>query len=100
MKKDDERLLVDFNQKAQMLFNMAYRNFRLATKKLDRQLDENVFQLQVEKFSVTLKHQLKKIAYDILTISRTSTKMNQFNKQLQETIDIYMKEFRQKIRSL
>jgi len=61
-----EHLLADFAIKAQNLFMSTYEQFRLSVKKLDRQTDENVFQLQLGKYVATLRSQLENIAFELL----------------------------------
>jgi len=95
-----EQLSVDFTVQAQKLFMSTYEKFRQSTKNLDRQRDENVFQLQVEKFMATLKLQLEGIAHDLLMKSKTLKNIDHCNSLLRDMIMIYLKEFIQKTRSL
>lgn len=95
-----DQLSVDFTVQAQKLFTTAYERFRLTTKRLDRQRDENVFQLQVEKFLATLKFQLENTAHELLMKNKALINTNHCNKLLRDMITIYLKEFIQKTRSL
>lgn len=95
-----EQLLVDFSVQAQKLFVSTYEKFRLSTKKLDRQRDENVFQLQVEKFMATLKLQLESVAHELLIKNKSLKNTDHCNRLLRDSITIYLKEFMQKARLL
>ena len=95
-----EQLSVDFSLHAQKLFISYYEKFRLSTKKLDRQRDENVFQLQVEKYMMTLKLQLENIAQELLKKSERIKNIDNCNNLLRSKINIYLKEFRQKTQLL
>lgn len=96
MNKEYEQLSIEFTSKAQKLFVFTYDKFRETTKKLDRQTDENVFQLQLAKFSATLKVQLEQIAYEILQSNKTLKDIKQANQVLKDKISVYLVEFRQK----
>ena len=100
MDRGIEQLSVDFTIKAQMLFISTYEKFRLSTKKLDRQKDENVFQLQLGKYLNSLRSQLESTAYELLTRNKTIKNIGHCNKFLGDKIAIYLREFRQKARLL
>ena len=95
-----EQLSVDFNVQAQKLFMSTYENFRMCTRKLDRQGDENVFQLQVEKYMTTLKLQLESVAHELLKKYKGIKNIDHCNNLLTDKISIYLREFRQKARLL
>jgi len=100
MESGFENISVDFSLKAQKLFTLNYENFRVTTKNLDRQKDENVFQLQLEKFMRTLRLQLENVANDLLSKNKAIKDIDRCNQLLRDNINIYLKEFRQKARSL
>lgn len=95
-----EQLSVDFSTKAQKLFTSTYERFRLSTKKLDRQKDENVFQLQLGKYLNTLKSELDSLASELLNRNASIKNIDYCNKVLKDNISIYLREFRQKARLL
>lgn len=95
-----EQLSNDFTVKAQRLFISTYENFRLSTKDLDRQKDENVFQLQLGKYLNTLKSQLENIARELLAGNKAIKNIDHFNKLLNDNITMYLREFRQKAQLL
>ena len=99
MDRGFEQLSVDFTVQAQKLFMSTYENFRQSIKKLDRQRNENVFQLQVEKFTVTLKLQLESIAHEMLMKNKTISNIDHCNKLMRDKITMYLNEFIQKTRS-
>ena len=100
MEREFEQISADFTTKAQKLFISTYEKFRLTTKKLDRQKDENVFQLQLGKYLNTLRSQLESIAHELVFKSKTIKNIGQCNKILGDSIAIYLREFRQKARLL
>ena len=95
-----EQLSVDFATKAQKLYTSTYERFRQSTKNLDRQKDENVFQLQLGKYLDTLKSELESFANELLTRNKTIKNMDHCNSVLKDSINIYLQEFRQKARLL
>jgi hypothetical protein len=100
MEREFEQLSVEFNTKAQKLFTSIYEKFRLSAKKLDRQKDENVFQLQLGKCLNTLKSELEGVAYELLTGNKSIRNTDYCNKVLKDNINIYLREFQQKARLL
>lgn len=100
MDRGFEQLSVDFGLKAQKLFISTYEAFRLSAMKLDRQRDENVFQMQLGKYLNTLKSQLEGIAWELLTKNKAIKNIGHCNKLLADKIKIYLAEFRQKARLL
>lgn len=100
MNKEFEQELSDFAMKAQRLFTMTFENFRESTKRLNRQKDENVFQLQVGKFLATLKQQLENIAIESIKKSKALKNADKLNNILADQIRGYLNEFRRKSRSV
>ena len=100
MDRGFEQISVDFTTTAQKLFISSYEKFRLAVKDLDRQKDENVFQLQLGKYLNTLRTQLESVADELLARNKTIKDISHFNKFLRDKIAIYLNEFQQKARSL
>lgn len=94
------QILIDFNNRAKKIFFLLYERFRESTKRLDRAKDENVFQQQESKYLQTLKQQLESLALEILNKSSSVGNKSQLNKKLTDEINEYIKEFRQKSRSL
>ena len=100
MDRGFEQLTVDFSTKAQRLFTSTYEKFRLSTKGLDRQKDENVFQLQLGKYMDTLRSELESVAYELLVRNNKIKNIEHCNKILKDNINIYLREFWQKARLL
>ena len=100
MDKEYEQLSVEFTTKAQKLFIFAYENFRDSTRKLDRQKDENVFQLQIGKFLATLKLQLEQTAQELLQKNRAIKNIEQGRQVLKDKIGLYLAEFKLKATSI
>ena len=95
-----EQVSVDFSIKAQKVFTSTYEQFRQSAKRLDRQKDENVFQLQLGKYLNTLRSQLESIAHELLDRNKAIKNVHHCNKILQDNINIYLREFRQKAKLL
>lgn len=100
MDRGFEQISVDFTITAQKLFISTYEKFRQAAKDLDRQKDENVFQLQFGKYLNTLRSQLESVADELLARNQTIKDISHCNKFLRDKISIYLNEFQQKARSL
>lgn len=100
MNRDSEQLSVDFTAKAQKLFTYTYQKFSFSIKNLDRQKDENVFQLQLGKYLNTLRSQLESIAKESVMKNKNLKNQANWSNLLGDKIDIYLKEFRQKARLL
>lgn len=100
MDRGPEQVISDFTTKAQKLFTFNYEKFRLSTKKLDRQKDENVFQLQLGKYLNSLKSELESVANELLNRNDAIRNIHHCHKLLKEKIDIYLREFRQKAKLL
>ena len=100
MDRGFEQISVDFTTTAQKLFISSYEKFRLAVKDLDRQKDENVFQLQLGKYLNSLKSELGSLANELLTRNESIKNIGHCNKVLKDEINIYLQEFRQQARLL
>jgi len=94
------QILIDFNKRAQKIFFSLYGKFKESAKLLDRARDDNVFQQQQSKYLQALKQQLESLALEILNKNRSVGNNSQLNKKLTDEINEYVKEFRQKSRSL
>ena len=100
MDRGSEQLSVEFTTKAQRVFSSTYEKFRLSTRKLDRQRDENVYQLQLGKYLNSLKSELGSLANELLTRNESIKNIGHCNKVLKDEINIYLQEFRQQARLL
>jgi len=94
------QILVDFNNRAEKIFFPLYEKFKESAKLLNRARDDNVFQQQQSKYLQTLKQQLESLAIEILNKNSSVGNNSQLNRKLTEEINEYLKEFRQKSRSL
>ena len=94
------QILIDFNKRAQKIFFSLYGKFKESAKLLDRVRDDNVFQQQQSKYLQTLKQQLESLALEILNKNRSVGNNSQLNKKLTDEINEYVREFKQKSRSL
>jgi len=90
----------EFNTKASPIFLSHYKEFLTTVEKLEREKDDNVFQLQQAKYVQTLKNQLEYLAQSILNKHQSMRGVNLLNKKITEEITQYLNEFRQKSRSL
>jgi hypothetical protein len=97
---ESSQILVDFNNRAKKIFVSLYERFTASAKRLDRKKDDNVFQQQQGMYLQTLKQQLQSMALEILNKNRAAGNNRELNKKLTDEINEYIKEFRQKSRSL
>ncbi|HEY1871432.1 MAG TPA: hypothetical protein VGG71_10250 [Chitinophagaceae bacterium] len=97
---ESSQILIDFNNRAKKIFFSLYAKFKESAKILDRTKDDNVFQQQQSKYLQTLKQQLESLALEIMSKNSLVENNSQLNKKLTDEIDEYLKEFRQKSRSL
>ena len=94
------QIVIGFNYKAKKIFFSLFEKFKGSARSLDRIKDENVFQHQQAKYLQALKHQLESLAMELLHRNKTLKQISQLNKKLADGINQYLKEFRQKSRSL
>ena len=100
MNNSFEQTYTEFNNRARSAFFALYKDFLLAISVLDRQEDENVFQLVKSKYQSKLKQQLKLVAEEMMSKNNSSQNNEQLKEALPYEIEGYISEFTQKINSL
>jgi hypothetical protein len=71
MHKDIDELSVEFNFKAKEAYYLVYTKFNNKVGELNRQDDENVFQMTRAQFGYALKAELEKIAMSMIEKARS-----------------------------
>jgi hypothetical protein len=96
MKELIEQQSVLFHNRARMILLQFSSDFRISVAHLDRQWDENVFQLQHSKYQNRLQHQLMAVANELITNAQDSSSRSILNGVLNDLVVYYLGEFRQK----
>lgn len=99
-KHDSERVHVLFHNRAGEALLSLYREFKHSVASIDRQWDENVFQQQLGKYTVLLRHRLESIAIDLMNQLQTGDDRNKWSHTANGFIGEYMREFGLKVRTL
>ena len=99
MHKDIDELSVEFNFKAKEAFYLVFTKFNNKVAELNRQDDENVFQMTRAQFGYGLKAELEKIAKSIIEKSRELKDIDQLKRNLTNRIHDYLQEFMMKSQS-
>ena len=95
MKEDTDKTIVEFNNEAARLYGHVFDQFENSVRNIDRNNEENVFQMRVSKFSLELKKQLEQHVKKILESS--DSKMNeQLQAALSVKVSYYLRQFMQK----
>ena len=96
MEKDFDALSVEFNDRATSVYFILYQEFEAATRTLNRQKSENIFQQNLNMYLTTLKSRLEFIAKDIVNKNGLIEDINQLQHYLFTSIENYVNEFRYK----
>jgi len=97
---DLAQVIVEFNTKASTIFLSHYNEFIHTVEKLDRKKDENIFQLQQNRYLETLKNRLEYLAQSILNKYESMRGASLLYKKLTDEISQLLNEFRQRSSSL
>ena len=97
MQTDNERLYVQFHDKANSIFFAQLNNFELAVKTINRKTEEYKFQLVGETYVHMLKQQLEEAAIRIMQEHPHNRKEKELSQNLQEFIRQYLHRFVQAI---
>lgn len=100
MQKDDEYLMLNFNDKAQQLFYHIYEEFVQSVKDIDRQQHEHLFHQCQGKYAIALKQRLEQQALNFIADNRTMPTLDRFQKKVPVLIQQYILEFLQQARLL
>ena len=97
MKKDAENILVEYDREAGKCFGSTYQNFEVASRKLNRRRDENVFHQLTAQYNYTLRQQLEEIALRLIdTYQGRIENITQLQRMLTGRIDFFLNEFNRK----
>lgn len=95
MKKLVEQYAVLFNNRARAILLHLQEEFGQVIKPLDRQWDENVFQLQKARYYNRLQQQLRIVENEMVNDSRDGSTRIFLQQALNELVEYYLREFRQ-----
>jgi len=98
MKEDIEKVVVEFTNHAAKMYSWLFSQFSDSIRNIKRSEAENVFKMQVSKYSFELKKQLEE-EVNLLAESFPETR-GQIKTLLSEKINYYLQAFWQKCTSL
>ncbi|PSL30998.1 hypothetical protein [Chitinophaga ginsengisoli] len=96
MYNQEENLLNNFDVTALASVNSIYTEFLFSIKDVDRQKNENTFQLWLQKYVDKLKQSLEGKALEYISINRHLPTLDWFHKKLTYMISQYLQEFLQR----
>jgi len=96
MHRDIDEVGVEFNFQAKEAFYSLYGRYTNAAKKLNREKDENVFQLTRAQYCHAMKAELEKIAMSVLEKNAELQEITQLKRNLTNRINDYLQEFMMK----
>jgi hypothetical protein len=97
MNTDDERLQVEFHNKASEVFFDLMQEFERTSQSVNRKTDEYRFQQLKRTFSNELSHKLQTIAQDILQRHQDRKSLREIDPALRQLSTQYLHRFVQKI---
>jgi hypothetical protein len=100
MEKDVEKIVIEFNNIAARLYSAAFSQFSDSVQKINRRKDENVFKLQLAKYSDMLKNRLEEQVKKIVEENRSIHDYDQLRVSLSSQLNYYLQEFRKRSNSL
>lgn len=98
MENDREKAIVEFNNRGSKIFQQLYDQFSQSVQTLNRDQDDNVFQLQANKHISTLDRRLNWLATELIGKYRVLNRTDSLNPVFTDRIKIMLREFHQKIR--
>ena len=99
MKEDIEKATVEFDNKASKIYSEVFAEFYNSVSKIRRDKEENVFKMQVSKYTQTLKDKLEGGVKSLLNNCHPQIH-NSLETVLSAKINYYLQEFWQKCNSL
>jgi hypothetical protein len=100
MEQDIRLTYSEFNAQATRNFFSLFNEFSAAAENLDRDSNENVFQLLRGKYLAMLKQKLDKLANLLINKSEKPETMGRLRINFSEQITYFQKEFTRKSESL
>src|SRR4030095_9568163 len=98
MKEDVENAVVEFTNHAAKTYSWLFDQFRDSIRNINRAEEENVFKMQLSKYSFELKKHLEE--HVKLLAESYPTAYNQIESVLSEKISYYLQAFWQKCAAL
>jgi hypothetical protein len=95
MGQDIESMTVEFDSSAAKIYSLLFEQFLNSVKKINRKTNENVFRMQIAKFSYDLKGQLEQEARRIAA-NYSGQLQQQLEIGLTKKINYYLQEFQLK----
>jgi hypothetical protein len=89
--------IVEFNNKASKIYSQLSEQFSISVRNIDRKKDENVFKMQVAKYSYELKNRLGECAGKIITADPLHRE--QIAGIMTARMNFYLQEFIQRCKS-
>jgi hypothetical protein len=100
MKEEDvERAVVEFDNNAAKIYSEVFAKFNSSIGKIRRDNEENVFKMQLSKYTYTLRNELDKEVRNLLNSSHPKIHKN-LETVLSSKIEYYLQEFRRKCNAL
>lgn len=96
MHRDIDELGIEFNFKAKEAYYSMYARFQNETSELNRQRDENVFQLTRAQYCQAMKAELEKIALSVIERNNALAEITELKRNLTNRIHDYVQEFMMK----
>ena len=98
MKEDVESAVAEFTSYAAKMYSWIFDQFHNSIRNINRAEEENVFKMQLSKYSVELKKHLEEQVK--LLVGSHPAAYNQIESVLSEKINYYLQAFWQKCVSL
>ena len=93
MHRDIDELGIEFNFRAKEAYYSMYVRFKNVAGELNRQRDENVFQLTRAQYSKAMQTELEKIAMSVIEQNQHLPGINELKRNLTNRIRDYLQEF-------
>jgi hypothetical protein len=100
MEKDFGNIISKFRDLSSKMSEMIYDDFKRKVKKLDRQKDENVFQLLQARYINELDKQLQQAAEKMVQENNKYSNLKLLRNELANQSSYILSEFLQKARSM
>jgi hypothetical protein len=99
MHRDIDELGIEFNFKAKEVYYSMCTQFTNATRELNRERDENVFQLARSRYCQAMKTELEKVALSVIERNQELQRITELKRNLTNRIQDYLEEFMMKSQS-
>jgi hypothetical protein len=100
MHRDIDELGIEFNFQAKETYYSLYVRFTNVARALNRDKDENVFQLTRSQYCHAMKSELEKIAMSVIEKNLELQDVTQLKRNLTNRINDYLQEFMMKSQTI